>query len=439
MSSRYPVTRVTTRRAAAPPVGGAHASARGGRGATMAACATSSTSPTWSATPRWCGSGRSPPGIAATGAGQGRVPQPRRQREGPHRAADDRGRRGVGRAEARRHDRRADLRQHRRRAGDGRPAQGLPVRLRLPGQGQRGQAQRAAGVRRRGRGLPDRGRPGAPRLLLQRLRPAGRARSTAPGSPTSTPTRTTRGRTTRPPARRSGSRPTAGSPTSSRASAPAARSAAPAATSRRSPSGRVAGHRRRPGGLGLLRRHRPALPGRGRRRGLLARRPTTGRLRRDHRGLRRRLVRDDPAAGPRGGAAGRRLVRDGRRSRRCEVAARARRGPRRRGRRAAARRRPRLPRKIFNDEWMAGYGFLPRRRRGATVGDVLRGKAGAMPDAGAHPPERDGRRRRGHPARVRRLADAGRPGRAAGDGRRGRRLGRRSATCSTRCSPAARS
>ena len=29
-------------------------------------------------------------------------------------------------------------------------------------------------------------------------------------------------------------------------------------------------HRRRPGGLGLLRRHRPAVPGRGRRRGLLA-------------------------------------------------------------------------------------------------------------------------------------------------------------------------
>ena len=31
-----------------------------------------------------------------------------------------------------------------------------------------------------------------------------------------------------------------------------------------------AGHRRRPGGLGLLRRHRPAVPRRGRRRGLLA-------------------------------------------------------------------------------------------------------------------------------------------------------------------------
>ena len=35
-----------------------------------------------------------------------------------------------------------------------------------------------------------------------------------PGSPTSTPTRTTRAPTTRPPVRRSGSRPRAGSPTS---------------------------------------------------------------------------------------------------------------------------------------------------------------------------------------------------------------------------------
>ena len=42
-------------------------------------------------------------------------------------------------------------------------------------------------------------------------------------------------------------------------------------------AGRGPDHRRRPGGLGLLRRHRPAVPGRGRRRGLLAGRPTTGR------------------------------------------------------------------------------------------------------------------------------------------------------------------
>ena len=55
------------------------------------------------------------------GARQGGVPQPRRLGEGPHRHADDRGGRGLGRAPAGRHDRRADLGQHRRRAGDGRP------------------------------------------------------------------------------------------------------------------------------------------------------------------------------------------------------------------------------------------------------------------------------------------------------------------------------
>lgn len=50
-----------------------------------------------------------------------------------------------------------------------------------------------------------------------------------PGSPTSTPTRTTRAPTTRPPVRSCGSRRTGRSPTSSRASARAARSVAPAA------------------------------------------------------------------------------------------------------------------------------------------------------------------------------------------------------------------
>ena len=136
---------------------------------------------------------------------------------------------------------------------------------------------------------------------------------------------------------------------------------------------------------------------------------------------RRRLVRDDPAAGPRGGPAGRRLVRDGG------------------GRRAA--RSPRaagpddvvvvlLPdggrgylSKIFNDEWMADVRLPGRIVGRPTVGDVLRGKAGELPGAGARAPERDGPRRDRHPARVRRLADAGRQGRAAGDGRRGGRVG----------------
>ena len=43
--------------------------------------------------------------------------------------------------------------------------------------------------------------------------------------------------------------------------------------------------------------------------------------------------------------------------------------------------------KVFNDSWMAGYGFLPPAT-GATVGDVLRRKDGSMPDlVHAHPNE----------------------------------------------------
>ena len=79
----------------------------------------------------------------------------------------------------------------------------------------------------------------------------------------------------------------------------------------------------------------------------------------DHRGLRRRLVRDDPPAGPRGGAAGRRLLRDGRRWPRSgwpheltdpdavvvvllPDSGRGYLG------------------KIFNDTWLSRYGFAPR-------------------------------------------------------------------------------
>ncbi len=43
--------------------------------------------------------------------------------------------------------------------------------------------------------------------------------------------------------------------------------------------------------------------------------------------------------------------------------------------------------KVFNDRWMAGYGFLPPAQ-GSTVGDVLRRKDGTMPDlVHAHPNE----------------------------------------------------
>ena len=69
------------------------------------------------------------------------------------------------------------------------------------------------------------------------------------------------------------------------------------------------GGRRRPGGLAVLRRRGPPLPGRGHRRGLLAAdlRPVGGR--RLVTGVGRRVLRDGPALHPRGGDPRRRVLR----------------------------------------------------------------------------------------------------------------------------------
>ena len=110
------------------------------------------------------------------------------------------------------------------------PGPRLSLRVRLPGQGQRGQAQRTGRVRSAGRGLPDGGRARAPGLLLLGLRPVDpRDRGRLEARPVQQPEQP--GQPLRD--HRSGdldSRPTGRSPTSSPASAPAARSAAPAAT-----------------------------------------------------------------------------------------------------------------------------------------------------------------------------------------------------------------
>ncbi len=171
--------------------------------------------------------GRRPP---RAGHRQGRVLQPGRLGQGPDRPGHDRGGRGLRGAPARRHDRRADVGQHRRRARHRGAAPWVLVRVRLPRQGGPRQDRRAACLRRPGRGLPDGGRPGGPAQLLQRERPAGprdpgrlEARPVLQPREPGRPLRDHR-------SRRSGRRPRGGSRTSSRAWAPAARSAASGAT-----------------------------------------------------------------------------------------------------------------------------------------------------------------------------------------------------------------
>ena len=303
----------------------------------------------------------------------------------------------AGPAQAGRHDHRADVGQHRSRPGDRRRAQGLSLHLRDGRQAVGREAAAPAGLRRRGRPVPDQRRP---RIARELLLGRGPARPRHPGRVQARPV-LERGEPGRPRADdrpgAAGSRPTAGSPTSSRASGPAARSPAPPAYLKAHEPGDP-GHRRRPGGQRPVRRHGPAVPDRGGRRGL-----PPGHLRPDGRRplgprQRPRRVRDGPPADPRGGDPGRRVVRDG-------DGRRARGGPRPDRDRTAGTDavvvvllpdsgRSYLS-KIYNDEWMRANGLLATTGAVVRVGDLLddRHHAGPLPDVVAGPD--DPARRRG--------------------------------------------
>ncbi len=238
--------------------------------------------------------------------------QPRRVVEGPTGAGDDPAGRAGRVAATGRHHRRADEREHRRRSRHRRRPARLPVRVRDDRQGGTGEDLVAPGLRRRGGGVPGGRRARRPAELLlggrtpdrravgvppqpvrQPLEPAGpradhRARDLAPDRRADHPLRR-RGRHVRHDHRRR----------------PLPQGAEP----------RRADRRRRPRGLGVLRRVGPALPRRGRRRGLLPRRLAARAVRRGDPDQRRGELPDRaPGVGGRGRAR-RRFGRHGRRRR----------------------------------------------------------------------------------------------------------------------------
>ena len=165
----------------------------------------------------------------AAGRRQGRDAQPRRLDQGPRRGRADRGRRARRQAAPRRDDRRADLGQHRHRPGHRRAAEGLPRH--------RGHARQDVQARRSTCCAPTAPRSSSPRRPCRPTRPspttasptAWPRRSRAPSSPTSTSTRPTRAaHYASHRARALGADRRRASPTSSPASARAARSPAPA-------------------------------------------------------------------------------------------------------------------------------------------------------------------------------------------------------------------
>ncbi len=256
---------------------------------------------------------------------------------------------------------------------------GLLLHLRLPRQGVRGQAQRPQGVRRRGRRLPDGGAAGAPRLLLLRLRPAGpRDPRRVEARPVLQPQRA-RCRTTRPPDRRSGATPTGGSPTSSPVPAPGAPSRARAATCVRCrpTAGRAGCRSSPPTPRGRSTAAAPVGPTSSRASARTSGpRPTTrprstgwSRSRTPSRStMTRRLAREEGLLV--GGSCGMAVVAALRSPASCPTTPSSSSSCPDSGRGYLS--------KIFNDDWMASYGFMTSDAE-RTVGDVLHAKDGAIP------------------------------------------------------------
>ena len=105
-------------------------------------------------------------GLTATLAVKLETTNPGGSVEGPAGGRDDRRRRARRPAAAGRHDRRADLGQHRSRPRHRRRATRLPVRVRDDRQGGAGEDRVPARVRRRSRRVPGRGRAGGSAVVL---------------------------------------------------------------------------------------------------------------------------------------------------------------------------------------------------------------------------------------------------------------------------------